>query len=176
LTSALLTYTRKKLEKKVKDNKSEGVENALTKYYKYVHFIIEVINFYLKANYMFNTETAKYYDIIQMITRSKSFMTERSRSQLGFMEDVLKNYPVFIVFVMFKFFEWFFRNRRSNTEVELNQKTENVKPPIMNEVNEINAEGKDEKRVKIGICPICSKGFENPAFVMTSQNVYCYKC
>jgi hypothetical protein len=58
-------------------------------------------------------------------------MTMRSTTpDSNWLKDILKNYPVFIVFIGFKILEWYFRRRSSQQEtVLLGEKNLNVGPP-----------------------------------------------
>ena len=77
---------------------------------------------------------------------------------------------------------------RTRREVVLNDTSIDVKAPgvfketIDNQKQDENtqkkgsAENKAKSSVKKGECPLCNKNIENPAFIMTSQKAYCYKC
>lgn len=130
LVEFLNSYGRKKIEKKVKELRSEGIENSLTKWYPYIHFLIEAVNFFLEAKYVYVQGTT-YFNITQLVSGSACWMTQRSVTpDSNWLKDILKNYPVFIVFMGFKLLEWYFRRRSSQQEtVLLGEKNLNVGPP-----------------------------------------------
>jgi len=130
LVELLNSYGRKKVEKKIKDLRSDGVDNWLTKYYPYLHFLIEAVNFFMTAKYVY-VKGSKYYNLPQLFSGSSCYMTMRSTTpDSNWIKDILKNYPVFIVFLGFKFLEWYFRRRYSQQEtVLLGDQNLNIGPP-----------------------------------------------
>lgn len=130
----------------------------------------------MKARYTFlaNDEDNKFkfFDIVQYLSNTRPYMTQNSVQQLGIFQDILSNYTVFIVFMAFKFFEWYFTRRNMRKDVNFGEKNMNLPPPkyITDEKNEKSANSSKNQ------CPICNKNIENAAFISTCQNAFCYKC
>ena len=99
-------------------------------------------------------------------------MTQRSTQQLGMFQDIFNNYSIFVVFMAFKFFEWYYTRRNMRKDVNFGDKNMNLAPPkdlTDNENQSIKNSNKSE-------CPICNKNIENAAFISTCQKAFCYKC
>ena len=90
------------------------------------------------------------------------YASKQKSANQNWLASIARNYWVFMLFFIFKFFEWRF-NRQMQTEIKLENFKEEIPTPLL-------ANGSADN------CPICRKKVQIPVALKTSNFVYCFAC
>lgn len=155
---AFQNYVLSKLKKLVAKNKKLKVLKGL-------FFLLEISNYSFKFKYLFHKE-ALHYDLFYYLMRNVPvYANMNADSKTNWMDSLVNNYWIFILYFGFKVFEWKF-NRATQQEVRFEATAAKVAAPV------IPYADNGYKRV----CKLCNKVIQDFGMVKTSNIVYCFDC
>ena len=159
----LENYVLKKMKKLILKKTKEKKMNKFLKTIKIILLIIEMSNFGFKFRYVFFRK-AKFFNLFYFCMQSIPVysMNIMNNNKKSLFQNIMKNYWIFFGFFIFKFLDWRF-NLQIQTEIKLDSNFTYIDPP------------KIDKNIK-NVCPLCENLINIPAFVPTSNSVYCFNC
>ena len=153
-----------------------ALENPLAKkpFFKvlYVHFFrisnlaLELLDLFFNIKYLLTPGSQSYSTGFFLLRQKldKLAETDVSNENSNAVIEFLKKYFVFALFLVTKFFDWYFQPaNNSQKAAELDNRL--VKPPF-------KASGSHG----FNYCQLCNKEFRNPTVLSVSGYVFCYTC
>jgi len=140
-------------------------------FFRFFHLSSELLDFLFNIKYLLTPESKSYslgfFLLNQRLDKLEelSNSTENSNSIIEF----LKKYFVFALFLLTKFFDWYFQpanNVQNNPDLD----NKLVKPPYKSD------QGISQSSSTFNYCQLCNKEFRNPTCLSVSGYVFCYTC
>lgn len=161
---SILDSTFKEIKRKMHEEPSYRISRKAKVFlgvYPFLNLLYYSIDTAIKARYLID-DSYHYYSIPVWILRQK-YDRVSGETESGF----FSKYSIFLLFMGSRFLDWYFDRTRHVASIA-SEHTIGKKVPY--------EENESEETFIEGICPLCNKKAQNPAFLASAGLVYCYSC
>jgi len=159
-------FNKKKIE--IQEGNQSLAIKLFLRIYPFVNMAYECLSFLYNIRYLLQPKSKYFSPIYHLLKHEVTKIDEENTTtpgKYGFLLDTLKKYFVFFLFLLTKFFEWYFDTDRRRAEVIQSHESVEIDPPF-----------KDDKAILKNICPICHKIIKFPSCLDVSGYVFCQTC
>lgn len=155
----LQTYLFVKLKQICKENRKMKILKTLLG-------LIDLTNFGFKISYLFNKDS-KFFNLYYFLMQSTTVYANSSGNQQNqWLSSIVSSYWIFILYFLFKVFEWRFNRATQLDEQIIDTEQEDLSSPNLDH-NTISYKN---------CCGLCEQVIKNHGVVRTSNLAYCFNC